>query len=79
MGPPHPLKLVGNLWIMWKTQDSRLWNLWTTSSGSLLASPPFASIGADPKSAQKCSVYLESCRLAVYIYRLSRNTTLHAS
>jgi len=35
-----PPKLVGNLWILWKTQDSRLWNLWTTLGVALFARSP---------------------------------------
>jgi len=36
----------GNLWILWKTQHSRLWNLWTTLRRALLAFGAFAILGA---------------------------------
>ena len=64
-------KLVGNLWILWKTQDSRLWNLWTTLPTSLLPYNPFAIIGPSQEPVHNCSVHLESSRSAVHIYLLS--------
>ena len=36
--------MILNLWILWKTQDSRLWNLWTTASRSLFAMECFAIV-----------------------------------
>jgi hypothetical protein len=73
-GRPISSKLVSNLWILWKTQDSRLWNLWITPPGSLLPQEPFVIIGPSQEPVHNYSAHLESNRLAAHIYHSSTLT-----
>lgn len=60
--------MLSNLWILWKTQDSRLWNLWTTLLAALSPQNRFVIIGPSQEPVHNCSALLESNRSAANIY-----------
>lgn len=64
-------KLASNLWILWKTQDSRLWNLWITSRIPLFASGQLAIVGGTRGTARSDSRGLDICHSAPNICRSS--------
>jgi hypothetical protein len=68
---PPARKLTSNLWILWKTQDSRLWNLWITSLEPLFVHSPLAIIGSARRTAQIHSRGLDICHSAPNTCRLS--------
>ena len=57
-------KRLRNLWILWKTQDSRLWNLWTTLPGPLFAHNPLAIISRTRRGSSVALAGFDICRLA---------------
>jgi hypothetical protein len=70
------MKLVGNLWILWKTQDSRLWNLWITPRAALSVSDPFAIVAPLQEPVHNWPAHLEINRLSAHINPLSARVTL---
>ena len=64
-------KLMSNLWILWKTQDSRLWNLWITSPIPLSVYSLLAIIGGTRRTARIDSCDLDICHSAPNTYRSS--------
>jgi hypothetical protein len=64
--PKAPAELDANLLIMWKTQDSCGFSLWTTPWGRLLAHPPSGRIGGVVRGVQKAAVTLKTPAQRVY-------------
>jgi hypothetical protein len=56
--------MAPNLWILWKTQDSRLWNLWITSRGPLSADRVLAIIGGTRRACERTPCNLDTCHSA---------------
>lgn len=56
-------RISRNLWILWKTQDSALWNLWITSLGALYRSFAVASV----RGAHKALIRLLACLKSPFI------------
>ena len=74
-------KIALNLWILWKTQDSRLWNLWITWLSPLFVHRLLAIIDRTRRTHDLPPAYLDICHLAPNICRSSplrpRNCRLH--